>query len=158
MSKGVKRPVLEAETLARRLSRLLTEHEVKHVVCGSLRRGTKAYIGDIDVVVDNLQKACLATGYGDISLGRKTVNFLWEDMKVNFYVATPEEWGAMMLFLTGNAMFNILTRAHARKHSKGYKLNQYGLWDGSVRVAGRTEEEIFSALGMRHVMPNEREK
>lgn len=159
MSKGRRLPLVEAEVIARRLSRLLTQHGVKHQICGSLRRGTKSTVGDIDVVVDNLQKACTATRLGNIPYGRKTVKGEFEGINLNLYVAQPEEWGAMLLFLTGNQMFNILTRSHAKKVSKGeFKLNQYGLWQGDTRIAGRTEEEIFDAIGMRHVAPSEREK
>lgn len=156
MSKGTRLPLIEAETLARKLSRLLAEYNVKHQICGSLRRGTQTYIGDIDVVVDDLQKACLALGYGSIAPGRKTVKFTWRGMSINLYVAQPKEWGAMLLFLTGNAFFNRITRARANK--LGYKLNQYGLWDGPRRLAGETEAEIFTCLKMRHVAPSEREK
>jgi len=162
MSKGVRVPIYEAEVKARQLSKLLDEYGVKYIVCGSLRRGTKTFVGDIDVVVNDLQKACIALGYGYIDIYRKKVDFSWQEMKVNLYVASEEEWGAMTLFLTGNAFFNRIVRAQAikegQKYGKRFKLNQYGLWDGDVRIAGRTEEEIFTKLGMRIVAPSEREK
>jgi len=156
MSKGTRLPLVEAEVLARRLSRLLNEYNIRHTICGSLRRGTKPTIGDIDVVVDNLDAACIALGWGRCPENRRIMNIPFGKLVLNLYVASPKEWGAMTLFLTGNKWFNVLTRACAKK--RGLKLNQYGLWDGDKRLAGASEEDIFTAMGMRIVSPSEREK
>lgn len=156
MSKGKRMSLIEAEVAGRTLSKLLSDYDVKHLICGSLRRGTKPTVGDIDIVVSNLQKACVALGHGFIDSYRRTIKLEQFSPPLNLYVASEEEWGAMSLFLTGNQWFNITTRARAKK--LGYKLNQYGLWDGDKRLAGRTEEDIFRKLGMRYVSPSEREK
>jgi DNA polymerase (family 10) len=41
--------------------------------------------------------------------------------------------------------------------SKGLKLNEYGLFRGERRIAGRTEEELYEALGLAWIPPELRE-
>ena len=60
----------------------------------------------------------------------------------------------MALFLTGSQKFNIIVRGEAKR--QGYKLNQYGLWQGDERIAGKSEEQIFDALGLKYVRPIDR--
>jgi DNA polymerase (family 10) len=84
----------------------------------------------------------------------RSAHVLIEDVQFDLYYATPEEWGAMTLFLTGSKLFNILIRAKAKE--LGYKLNQYGLWHGAELIAGRTEEQIFYALEMENWSPERR--
>jgi len=67
-----------------------------------------------------------------------------------------EEWGAALLYFTGSKNFNIRMRNAAI--AKGWKLNEYGLWDGDKLIAGKTEEEIFEALGWEFVEPTAREE
>jgi hypothetical protein len=40
--------------------------------------------------------------------------------------------------------------------SKGYKLNQYGLWDGEKRIDNNTEKGIYKELGVMYVSPEDR--
>ncbi|BEJ01255.1 hypothetical protein CcaverHIS631_0511120 [Cutaneotrichosporon cavernicola] len=77
-----------------------------------------------------------------------------------------ENWGAALIYFTGNAVFNRSLRLYARK--QGYSLNQRGLFRGVIRdrkgnkttagemVASRTEEEIFDVLGIRWRPPHQR--
>ena len=154
MSKGTRTPLWVAEQIARELSEKLGD--LPHQVCGSIRRGTKTEVGDLDLCVSDIAEAVKRLGVQITSGGSKRVEFEFRGLSSHMYVASPEEWGAMLLFLTGNAFFNRITRARAR--DRGLKLNQYGLWDGEVRIAGHTEDEIFDALNMRRVPPSEREK
>jgi DNA polymerase (family 10) len=39
---------------------------------------------------------------------------------------------------------------------KGFKLSQHGLFKGKKRIAGKTEEEIYHALGREWKRPEER--
>lgn len=68
----------------------------------------------------------------------------------------PEEcFGAALAYFTGSKAHNIRMRELARK--KGWKLSEYGLFEGEVRIAGRTEQEIFDALGLPWIPPELRE-
>src|SRR5439155_468731 len=40
---------------------------------------------------------------------------------------------------------------------QGYKLNEYGLFRGTRRIAGRTEEEIYARLGLAYIPPEPRQ-
>jgi DNA polymerase (family 10) len=73
---------------------------------------------------------------------------------VNLYLATREYWGAMLLYLTGPEGFNRKISSEAKK--QGYRLGRYGLFFGKDRVAGKTEEQIFDALGLEYVLPEDR--
>ncbi|KAG8783713.1 hypothetical protein FRC15_004673 [Serendipita sp. 397] len=78
-----------------------------------------------------------------------------------------EQWGAALVYFTGDDIFNRSMRLLANK--KGMSLNQRGLYDGVVRdpktrlktavgriIASRTEQEIFRALGVPWQEPHER--
>ncbi|MCX6813434.1 MAG: DNA polymerase/3'-5' exonuclease PolX, partial [Candidatus Azambacteria bacterium] len=61
-------------------------------------------------------------------------------------VVPDKSFGAALQYFTGDKSHNITLRILAEK--KKYKLNEYGLWRGKKLIAGRTEEEIYRALGM----------
>lgn len=135
-------------------------------VCGSIRREMDT-VGDIDVVViaplktvsELLERMCKVHGYGFETLSnmekvKKSAHFLVNGIQVDVYQASREDWGGLVLFLTGSATFNIMMRAAAKK--KGLKLSQYGLFRGEECIASRTEREIFLALGLRYVEPKDR--
>jgi len=65
--------------------------------------------------------------------------------------------GRSFAVLHGSKAHNIKLRELAIK--KGYKLNEYGLFkmDTDEKVAGRTEEEIYNALGLPWIPPTMRE-
>nr|XP_031861606.1 uncharacterized protein CI109_002836 [Kwoniella shandongensis]KAA5528678.1 hypothetical protein CI109_002836 [Kwoniella shandongensis] len=70
-----------------------------------------------------------------------------------------EQWGAALIYFTGNEVFNRSLRLYARK--LGYSLNQRGLYKGVLRgrdglkttegelIASNTEQDIFDVLGLR---------
>lgn len=73
---------------------------------------------------------------------------------INFCPVEDDYWGSTVLYLTGNTLFTLLIRNHAKQ--KGLKLNQYGLWDHSERIAGLTERQIFYMLDLEYVKPEDR--
>jgi DNA polymerase (family 10) len=66
-----------------------------------------------------------------------------------------ESFGAALNYFTGSKDHNVALRRIAQE--KGLKLNEYGLFRGSKRVAGETEEEIYKALGLSFIPPELRE-
>ncbi|KAI8593810.1 DNA polymerase lambda-like protein [Geranomyces variabilis] len=91
--------------------------------------------------------------------------------RLDIWAVPWDEIGAALVHWTGNTIFNMRLRQLAAK--KGMRLSQHGLFaihdttrdartprakdlaDG-VRVASRTEEEIFEALGVRYRPPEGR--
>ena len=64
-------------------------------------------------------------------------------------VVAPDQRGAAMQYFTGSKAHNIALRDKALE--RGWKLNEYGLFDSDDRpIAGATEEEIYKALGMAY--------
>lgn len=132
---------------ARRLCSFLLASGFRQVeVCGSVRRA-KPEVGDLDLVVagelDWLREPACPWRYVDGGDRKATIEF--QGMQVNIVRAEPEEWGAALLYFTGPQQYNIAYRARAKR--MGLKLNEHGLWRGEHRVAGRTEEEVYQALG-----------
>lgn len=75
---------------------------------------------------------------------------------VYIYRTDKDKLGAMILHLTGPKEYSIYTRSVAKK--KGLKLNQDGLFKGDRCIASKTEKEILTALGLKHLEPAERNR
>src|SRR5207245_6421977 len=62
---------------------------------------------------------------------------------------------AALQYFTGSKAHNVELRQLAQ--GKDLKLNEYGLFRGTRRVAGKTEEEIYAKLGLDWIPPELRE-
>jgi DNA polymerase (family 10) len=61
-----------------------------------------------------------------------------------------------MLYFTGSKAHNIALRDRAL--ARGWKLNEYGLFDQDDRaIAGAAEEDVYKALGLAYIEPELRE-
>ena len=80
---------------------------------------------------------------------------LTDGMQADLRVVAKESFGAALAYFTGPKEHNIRLRAMAIK--KGWKLNEYGLFDGERMVAGADEADIYKALGLQFVAPELRE-
>ncbi|MFO0375480.1 MAG: PHP domain-containing protein [bacterium] len=90
-----------------------------------------------------------------------------QTVQVDLRLVDESQWGAALMYFTGSKDFNVAMRQRAL--SMGLTLNEYGLFpeDGTTDeaphkrgikpVAGRSEAEIFSKLGMVEVPPEIRE-
>ena len=85
----------------------------------------------------------------------KTAVKLKNGLDADLRVVPAESFGSALNYFTGSKDHNVALREIAVK--KGYKLNEYGLWKGRKMVAGKTEEEIYTALGLRYIEPEMRE-
>ena len=131
-------------------------------VAGSYRRRRET-IGDLDIVVtsgESAQAMDRFVAYGDvaevISKGetRATVK-LRGGLQVDLRAVEPDAYGAALLYFTGSKAHNIELRKIAQEQS--YKLNEYGLFKGTRRAAGKTEDEIYAKLGLDWIPPELRE-
>lgn len=76
-------------------------------------------------------------------------------LQVDLRVVPEEALGSALQYFTGSKAHGIELRARAR--ALKLKLNEYGVFRGRRRVAGRTEEEVYAALGMPLIPPELRE-
>jgi DNA polymerase (family 10) len=138
---------------------------------GSLRRG-KETVGDLDLLVtladghtsqkhvDALAKHILEFPGIDQTLahGENKVSFtLQNGLQVDVRLLEKENFGAALLYFTGSKEHNVTLRGRA--NDMGYTLNEYALatLKAEKRVAGRTEEEIYSKLKLDFIPPELRE-
>lgn len=67
-------------------------------------------------------------------------------IELDLRVVPAESYGAAMQYFTGSKEHNIVMRRRAVE--RGLKLNEYGLFRGDEYVAGRTEEDVYAAVGL----------
>lgn len=158
--------LVEAETIAKRVSDELKKNPAveKFEITGSFRR-RKETIGDMDVLVvsDTPQKIVETFTKSDevreiIVAGDLKASVKFEkNFQVDLRVVPAKSWGAALLYFTGSKAHNIelRTRALAMK----YHLSEYGLFkqDNETVIAGATEKEVYSALGIDYIPPELRE-
>jgi DNA polymerase (family X) len=158
----IKRPI--AEDIATPLIRYLGEiRGVRHAtVAGSYRR-CKETVGDLDIIAAAPRGSEIIArfvSYEDVakivSCGptRSSV-VLRNGAQVDLRVVTEANYGAALQYFTGSKAHNIALRQIAA--TRGLKLNEYGLFEGTRRVAGRSEDEIYQYLGLAYVEPELRE-
>ncbi len=149
-----------ADALTRHLRGAPGLHQVE--VAGSFRR-RKETVGDLDVlatcddasqVMDRLAAydgvaEVLARGETKMTVRLKT------GLQIDLRVVPQESYGAALQYFTGSKAHNILLRRMAQE--RGLKVNEYGVFRGSRRLAGRTEEEVYGALGLPWIPPELRE-
>ena len=136
---------------------------------GSLRRGRET-VGDLDILVtgpgcaeDKVSAAVDHTAAYPaivdlIAKGQNKVSFrLRNGLQVDVRLLPEASYGAALQYFTGSKMHNVAIRQRALK--RGYTLNEYALarLDNGGTVAGITEHEIYSALGLQWIPPELRE-
>ena len=131
-------------------------------VAGSYRRRRET-IGDLDVLATSSAPAKVMgrfVKYDEVaevvSQGktRSTVK-LRSGLQVDLRAVAPAAYGAALQYFTGSKAHNVELRTIAQE--QGYKLNEYGLFKGTRRVAGKTEQEIYAKLGLDWMPPELRE-
>ncbi len=145
------------------MDRLRRLPEVEQVeVAGSVRRRRET-VGDGDILAisrtpDNVMDffASMPEVMHVHGKGKtKTMVKLKNGMDVDLRVVSEESFGAALNYFTGSKDHNVVLRRIAQE--KGLKLNEYGLFRGEQRIAGRAEEEIYEALGLAYIPPEMRE-
>ncbi len=129
------------------------------VVAGSLRRREET-VGDIDLLVvsESPDKvSSVFTSMNDVkrvlaSGATKSSVILKSGLQVDLRVVKEESFGSALQYFTGNIQHNVRLREIALK--KGWKLNEYGLFDKKGKyVSGKLEEDIYQSLGMGYIEP-----
>jgi DNA polymerase (family 10) len=157
-------PLLEAAAIAREiLEALRTGGSVEHLeTAGSLRRRRET-VGDLDVLATSpdpesvLRRFTHLPDVAEVKLagGTKATVVYRGGVQVDLRVVEPKSFGAALQYFTGSKDHNIHLRTIAR--DQGLKINEYGVFRGDAWVAGRTEEEVYGALGLTAMAPEIRE-
>ncbi|MGC8478645.1 MAG: DNA polymerase/3'-5' exonuclease PolX [Candidatus Micrarchaeia archaeon] len=150
-----------AESIVKKL--LQSSMVEKALIAGSTRR-MRETVGDIDILaiskkgkevmdffssIDDVESVIVK---GDT----KTTVWLKIGLSCDLRVIAPESFGAALQYFTGNKEHNIKVRKIAIK--KGYKLNEYGLFDKKGKIIPFSgEESIYEKLGMQYMPPEMRE-
>jgi DNA polymerase (family X) len=150
----------EAEALVALLKPAVGDGQV--IAAGSYRR-RRDTVGDLDILATSRKPASVGdrlVGYDNVAqvLARgptRTTVVLRSGLQVDLRVVPQESYGAALLYFTGSKAHNIALRGLAIE--RGWKLNEYGLFDGETRIAGQTEEEIYKKLGLAFIAPELRE-
>jgi DNA polymerase (family 10) len=129
---------------------------------GSLRRGRET-VGDLDLLVTGRDPAGIAQHFAVfrgvsriLALGENKVSVkLKNELQVDVRLLERESYGAALQYFTGSKEHNVALRDRAKR--RGWKLSEYGLFEGERRIASRTEEEIYEKLGLAWVPPELRE-
>jgi DNA polymerase (family X) len=80
---------------------------------------------------------------------------LKEGIEMDVRVVPDESYGAALQYFTGSKDHNIVIRRRAQE--RGLKINEYGVYRGETAIAGRTEEEVYQAVGLPWIPPELRE-
>ena len=149
-------------------------------VAGSIRRW-KDTIGDVDVLVASEDSEAVVAAFTEwedaddvIEAGTHKSSLRADDVRVDLRVVVPEEFGAALQYFTGSKDHNVRLRNVAIAQER--KLNEYGVFDVSgldsdpeastaedarregVRLGGKTEHEMYDALGLDWIPPELREE
>ncbi len=131
-------------------------------LAGSLRRRQET-IGDLDIVAEAAVAGPVMdrfVAYADVARviergpTRATIR-LRGGLQVDLRVVPAASFGAALCYFTGSRAHSIALRRRAL--ARGLKLNEYGLFSGHRRLAGRTEAELYGALGLTCIPPELRE-
>jgi DNA polymerase (family 10) len=129
---------------------------------GSLRRARET-VGDLDVLATGRDAAAIMERFAAydgiarlIAQGEtKSSAVLRSGLQVDLRVVPAEAWGAALHYFTGSKAHNIAVRGLGVR--KGLTISEYGVFRGARRVGGRTEEEVFRAVGLPFIPPELRE-
>lgn len=132
------------------------------VMAGSYRRGRET-VGDLDILVTSSGKTAVMERFVSyeevddvVSSGttRATV-ILRNGLQVDLRVVAQQSYGAALYYFTGSKAHNIQVRRLGQK--RGLKINEYGVYRGKRRIAGKTEISVFKSVGLPYIPPELRE-
>jgi DNA polymerase (family 10) len=162
-----------ATEMAEALVAHLKEHAPQAAISivGSVRRGTETN-GDLDILAADTRAADGTEGSHSgltdlfaafplvervIARGPTNVRVLLRGgFQSDLRIVKASERGAALQYFTGSTAHNIALRDRALE--RGWKLNEYGLFDPEERaIAGESEESIYTVLGLAYIEPELRE-
>jgi DNA polymerase (family 10) len=132
------------------------------VVAGSYRR-MKDTVGDLDLLVTAQAASAVMdrlVAYDEVRTvlahgDTKSSVVLRSGLQVDVRLVPEESYGAALHYFTGSKAHNIAVRRLAQ--ARGLTVNEYGVFRGGQRIAGDSEESVYSAVGLPYIPPELRE-
>ncbi len=157
-------PLAEAEAYVRPLVEMLRGlDDVQEIeAAGSLRR-RRDTVGDVDILVASNRPKPIAdafVGYTEVARvlahgDTKCTVVLRSGVQVDLRVVPRASYGSALHYLTGSKPHNIAVRLLGVK--RHLKINEYGIFRGRRQVGGRSEADVFKAVGLPWIPPELRE-
>jgi DNA polymerase (family 10) len=131
-------------------------------VAGSFRR-MRETVGDLDILVTAAAGSPVMQRFADydevaeiLSAGATRASaVLKSGLQVDLRVVAQTSYGAALCYFTGSRAHNIAIRRIAQK--LGLKVNEYGVFRGTERVAGEDEASVYKSVGLPWISPELRE-
>jgi DNA polymerase (family 10) len=153
-----------AQEIAETLVGCLREFDgVKEAIAAGSYRRRQETVGDLDILVTCRQDSEVMerfVGHDDVdrvvSKGKTRATVLLRSgFQVDLRVVPQVSYGAALHYFTGSKAHNIAIRKLGLQQN--LKINEYGVFKGDKRVAGKTEEEVYAMVGLRFIEPELRE-
>lgn len=131
-------------------------------VAGSFRR-MRETVGDLDILVTAAAGSPVMshfTAYDEVadvlSAGSTRASVVLKSgLQVDLRVVAQQAYGAALHYFTGSKAHNIAIRRLAQK--LGLKINEYGVFRGSERIAGDDEISVYRSVDLPYIPPELRE-
>jgi len=152
----------EAKKIADKYIEILYPYCSRIEIAGSIRR-KKSEVKDIEIVcikqIDDLGGMFEDTvnqwqKVKGEPTGKYTQRILPEGIKLDLFMATPENWGNIFLIRTGNWQFS--KQIMIRALNMGLKQRDGYLWKGEKMLECREENDIFKILKLDFILPKNR--
>ena len=129
---------------------------------GSLRR-MRENIGDIDILATGPDKEKIVQTFIRLpevkevlaSGATKASIIVGGGTQIDLRVVEEHSYGAALQYFTGSKGHNVHLRGIAK--ARGIKINEYGVFRGEEKIAGKEEKEVYRVLGMEWIEPELRE-
>ncbi len=162
---GARIPIAEAWPRAQRLAASIRQHLTggeRAEVAGSLRR-CRETVGDVDLLVGSRRSSEIFDRVANgsdvlevlLSGDTKMTIVLEGGLQVDVRVVDPDSFGAALVYFTGSKDHNVRLRTLAK--DLGLKINEYGVYRGERVIAGRSEYDVYDAVGLSWIPPEMRE-
>ncbi len=150
----------QAELLRERFFKIIPDKYLE--ICGSIRR-RKEIVKDIDILVASDEKESITKFF--VSLPEieevlltgetKTSCRLGSGIEADLRVVSKEAFPYAVMYFTGSKEHNIRLRSLSK--TKGWKLNEYGLFEDEGLIQCTSEMEIYEMLNLQFIPPELRE-
>lgn len=129
---------------------------------GSYRRGRDT-IGDLDFLAAaadpnaTMQRLADYPEVGEVlARGETKMSVRLKDgLQVDLRVVPEDSFGAALQYFTGSKDHNVILRGMAKE--RGLKINEWGVFRGDEKIAGRTEQDVYATLDLPCFPPEMRE-
>ena len=156
--------LVEAEENAKTLADYLKNRkDIKDIVVAGSYRRKKETVGDLDILVTAKRGSHVIehfVGFEDVakvvSKGKtRSTVLLRSGLQVDLRVVPAVSYGAALHYFTGSKDHNIAIRKLGIKRK--LKINEYGVFKGDKRIAGKTEKEVYDNVDLPYIEPELRE-